>query len=77
MEFPMLFEGTASTLFLLERDDVRIINRQGEEALVPLTDLLAFLLHLTAHHAAALALTHRSERLKARLSALLTSHRHA
>lgn len=76
MHFPELFEGPAYTLFLLEGDRLRIITGEGEETLVALADLLAFLLHLTAHRA--FALTHRTERLKECLTTLLsTSHRHA
>jgi hypothetical protein len=76
MHFPELFEGPASTLFLLQRNELHIINQEGEEARVVLPDFLSYLFNLTTHHAAALALTHRTERLKARLAALLSYHRH-
>jgi hypothetical protein len=76
MHFPELFEGPASTLFLSQRNELHIINQEGEEARVALPDFLSYLFNLTTHHAATLALTHRTERLKARLAALLSYHRH-
>ena len=76
MHFPELFEGPASTLFLLQRNELHIINQEGEEARVALPDFLSYLFNLTTHHAATLALPHRTERLQARLAALLSHHRH-
>jgi hypothetical protein len=76
MHFPELFEGPACTLFLLQHNELHIINQAGEEARVALPDFFAYLFNLTAHHAATLALTHKTERLKPRLAALLSKHRH-
>jgi hypothetical protein len=50
-----IFEGPSDSLFIFERDLVRIFGDFGGEALVPSQDFHAFLLHL-ARHASALHL---------------------
>src|SRR4051794_28849661 len=47
MSRPRHFEGPCQTLFLFERDALRILTEQGGEALVPDTDCIAFLLRLS------------------------------
>jgi len=75
MIFPQAFEGPAFTLFLWERDTLRIISNEGEEAIVSVPDFVAFLIHLAAHHAAMLALGGSADRLKAQLALhLVRSH---
>lgn len=45
------FEGPWKTLFLLERDQLRILTDQGGEALLPLRDCLAILARLSSRSA--------------------------
>jgi hypothetical protein len=52
------FEAPDGTLVLFERNNLRIINDTGEEALVPFKDGIAFLSHL-AQHASSLGLSRR------------------
>jgi len=63
MTFPEQFEGPANTLFLRDRKILRILTLPGEEVVLPLADFLSFLLHLTLHHAGALSIVDRAERL--------------
>jgi hypothetical protein len=73
MSFPQQFEGPAGTLFLRQREGLRIISYQGEETVVRLPEFLSFLIHLTAHHTAVVHVADRPVRLQERLAALLAS----
>lgn len=70
MTFPVHFEGPAQTLFLREPKSLRILTFRGDEAVLPLSDFLAFLRHLTLHHAGALSLGNRAGRLAALIQQL-------
>ena len=52
MRFSVMFEAPGSTLFLFECDYLRMIDNEGGEALLPLVDFFALLIHLAAHSAA-------------------------
>ena len=38
------------SLFIIERDQVRVLGRQGSEAVIPLADFEAFLEHLAGRY---------------------------
>jgi hypothetical protein len=73
MSFPQQFEGPAGTLFLRQREGLRIISYEGEETIVPLPEFLGFLIHLTTQHAAVVCVADGAVRLQGRLAALLAS----
>jgi len=53
MAAPFLYEGPSRTLFILEKRTLRILTYDGQEAVVAVEDLIALLLHLSAHRVAA------------------------
>ena len=56
MAEPYFFEGPFQTVFVIEPRVLRIFTSDGREALVEAEDLIAFLVHLSVHQAAALSL---------------------
>lgn len=59
---PVIYESPAhQTLFFLEADEIRIITFAGEEVLLLVGDFAAFLVHVSWHPVAALALVPPSQ----------------
>lgn len=55
MAEPYLYEAPHQTLFILERRSLRVITYEGHEAVIPVEDLLALVLHLSVRQVAALS----------------------
>ena len=69
MHEPLTFEGPSETLFLIEAGNLRILDDNGGEVLLPIGNLIGLLLHLSIHrvHTLACLRAHRAHRLAALL----------
>ena len=51
----LAFEGPADTLFLVDGGMLRVLTHAGEEVILPWSDLLEFLVHLSVQRAQVLS----------------------